>query len=138
MILELADIRIHPGQQTAFDEAIERGVRTVIAHAKGFQGYQVFKGIEARGALEIAKRALQTCGQILRYAVAHGLIERNPAADVRPADALKPQKKENYARLDASSLSDLALDDGSQACQMLKNDSSNTSIGRSGSNLLIF
>ena len=46
MILELADIRIHPGQQTAFDEAIERGVHTVIAHAKGFQGYQVFKGIE--------------------------------------------------------------------------------------------
>ena len=47
MILELADIRIHPGQQTAFDEAIERGVRTVIAHAMGFQGYQVFKGIES-------------------------------------------------------------------------------------------
>jgi heme-degrading monooxygenase HmoA len=47
MILELADIRIHPGQQTAFDEAIARGVHTVIAHAKGFQGYQVFKGIES-------------------------------------------------------------------------------------------
>ncbi|CDS49894.1 Antibiotic biosynthesis monooxygenase [Polaromonas sp. CG9_12] len=47
MILELADIRIHPGQQTAFDEAIERGVRTVIAHAKGFQGHQIFKGIES-------------------------------------------------------------------------------------------
>ena len=46
MILELADIRIHPGQQAAFDEAIERGIRTVIAQAKGFQGYQVFKGIE--------------------------------------------------------------------------------------------
>jgi heme-degrading monooxygenase HmoA len=47
MILELADIRIHPGQQTAFDEAIAHGVHTVIAHAKGFQGYQVFKGIES-------------------------------------------------------------------------------------------
>lgn len=47
MILELADIRIHPGQQAAFDEAIERGVRTAIAHARGFQGYQVFKGIES-------------------------------------------------------------------------------------------
>ena len=47
MILELADIRIHPGQQTAFDEAIERGVRTVIAQAQGFEGYQVFKGIES-------------------------------------------------------------------------------------------
>ena len=47
MILELADIRIHPGQQAAFDEAIQRGVNTVIAHAKGFQGYKVNKGIES-------------------------------------------------------------------------------------------
>lgn len=46
MILELADIRIHAGQQAAFDEAIQRGVNTVIAKAKGFQGYKVNKGIE--------------------------------------------------------------------------------------------
>jgi integrase len=65
------------------------------------------KTIEARGAVDIAKRALQTCGQILRYAVAHGLIERNPAADVRPADALKPRRKENYARLDAREMPEL-------------------------------
>ena len=65
------------------------------------------KGIEARGAVDIAKRSLQTCGQILRYAVAHGLIERNPAADVKPADALKPRNKENYARLDAKEMPEL-------------------------------
>ncbi len=65
------------------------------------------KGIEARGALDIAKRSLQTCGQIMRYAVAHGLIERNPAADVKPSDALKPHKKENYARLDAKEMPEL-------------------------------
>ena len=47
MILELADIRIHPGQQTAFDEAIQRGVNEVISSAKGFQGYKVNKGIES-------------------------------------------------------------------------------------------
>ena len=29
MILELADIRIQPGQQAAFEVAIERGARTV-------------------------------------------------------------------------------------------------------------
>jgi heme-degrading monooxygenase HmoA len=46
MILELADIRIHPGQQAAFDEAIQRGVNEVISNAKGFQGYKVNKGIE--------------------------------------------------------------------------------------------
>jgi integrase len=65
------------------------------------------KKIEARGALDIAKRSLQTCGQIMRYAVAHGVIERNPAADVRPSDALKPRQKENYARLDAKDVPEL-------------------------------
>lgn len=47
MILELADIRIQPGQQAAFDEAIQRGLTTVIAGAKGFQGFKVHKGIES-------------------------------------------------------------------------------------------
>jgi len=47
MILELADIRIHPGQQSAFDEAIVRGLETVIGKAKGFRGYKVNKGIES-------------------------------------------------------------------------------------------
>lgn len=47
MILELADIRIQPGQQAAFDEAIQRGMATVISKAKGFQGYTVNKGIES-------------------------------------------------------------------------------------------
>jgi integrase len=65
------------------------------------------KKIESRGALDIAKRALQTCGQVFRYAVAHGIIERNPAADVKPGDALKPRRKQNYARLDARELPEL-------------------------------
>jgi integrase len=65
------------------------------------------KKIEARGALDIAKRSLQTCGQVFRYAVAHGIAERNPAADVKPSDALKPRKKTNYARLEAKDLPEL-------------------------------
>ena len=47
MILELADIRIQPGQQAAFDEAIQRAVSTVIAKARGFRGYKINKGIES-------------------------------------------------------------------------------------------
>jgi heme-degrading monooxygenase HmoA len=47
MILELADIRIHAGQQAAFDEAIRRGLDTVISQARGFRGYKVNKGVEA-------------------------------------------------------------------------------------------
>ena len=47
MILELADIRIPPGQNAAFEEAIERGLRTVISHARGFAGFKVNRGMES-------------------------------------------------------------------------------------------
>jgi heme-degrading monooxygenase HmoA len=47
MILELADIRIQPGKQAEFDEAIERGLKTVASRAKGMQGFKVNKGIES-------------------------------------------------------------------------------------------
>ncbi len=47
MILELADIRIQPGQNAAFEEALVRGLQTVIHQAKGFQGYKINKGIES-------------------------------------------------------------------------------------------
>jgi heme-degrading monooxygenase HmoA len=47
VILELADIRIAPGQQAEFDEAIVRGVAAVISQAKGFRGFKVNKGIES-------------------------------------------------------------------------------------------
>ena len=46
MILELADIRIAPDQNAAFEEAIDRGLRTVISHAKGFAGFKVNRGME--------------------------------------------------------------------------------------------
>jgi heme-degrading monooxygenase HmoA len=49
MILELADIRIHPGQNAAFDEAIARGLRDVVAQARGCRGFKVNKGIENPG-----------------------------------------------------------------------------------------
>lgn len=63
--------------------------------------------IEKRGALDIAKRVLQTCGQIMRYAVAHDLTAHNPVAEVKPADVLRPHKRRNYPRVDASELPDL-------------------------------
>lgn len=47
MILEIADIRIQPGQQAAFEEAIQRGLDTVIRQATGFQGAKVNRGIES-------------------------------------------------------------------------------------------
>jgi integrase len=63
--------------------------------------------IERRGALEIAKRVLQNCSQIMRYAVANDLAIHNPVADVRPADVLKPRKKRNHPRVGVKEIPDL-------------------------------
>ena len=62
------------------------------------------KKIAARGAVDIAKRAYQTCSQVFRYAVAHGLASRNPAADVKPGDILPGRRQEHYSRVDGREL----------------------------------
>jgi heme-degrading monooxygenase HmoA len=46
MILELVDIRIHPGQQEAFDAAILQGIEQCISKATGYIEHRVNKGIE--------------------------------------------------------------------------------------------
>jgi integrase len=50
--------------------------------------------IEERGALETAHRALQTCGQVFRYAVATGRAHRDPTGDLR--GALPPAKEGHF------------------------------------------
>ena len=62
------------------------------------------KAIEDRGARDIAKRALETAGQVFRYAIAHGYARRNPATEIRPRDILKASRKTNYARVEAKEL----------------------------------
>jgi len=60
--------------------------------------------IQDRGARDIAKRALETVGQVFRYGIAHGYAKRNPATEIRPSDILKSIPKTNYARIDAKEL----------------------------------
>ncbi len=43
------------------------------------------KRIEARGAHETAHRTKEKCGQVFRYAIAHGTVKRDPTADLRGA-----------------------------------------------------
>lgn len=62
----------------------------------------VLKIIEKRGAIEIAHRALQTCGQIFRYAIVTGRAVRDVSSDLR--GALKTRKAENYKRLQENEL----------------------------------
>ena len=47
MILEIADIRIAPGQNAAFEAAIKQGIASVISRAQGFKGAKVNRGIES-------------------------------------------------------------------------------------------
>lgn len=58
--------------------------------------------IEGRGAVDIAKRALQTCGQIFRFAVIAGYAERDPSADLK--GVLKTVKSKSHAHLAESEL----------------------------------
>jgi integrase len=53
--------------------------------------------IEKRGALDVAKRNAQVCGQIFRYAIATGKAVRNPIPDIK--DAFKPSEKTNFASI---------------------------------------
>jgi heme-degrading monooxygenase HmoA len=48
MILEIADIRIQPGSNAAFEAAIQKAITEVASRAKGFQGAKVNRGIESK------------------------------------------------------------------------------------------
>jgi integrase len=67
----------------------------------------MLKAIEARGVNDVAKRAHQTSSQVFRYAIAHGLATRNPAADIKPSDVLASRQKKNLARIDGKELPQL-------------------------------
>lgn len=58
----------------------------------------VLRRVEARGAVELAHRLLQHCGAIFRYALAHGLVERDPAGDLRGA-LTKTGKDKHHASI---------------------------------------
>lgn len=67
------------------------------------------KKIAERGALDIAKRAHQTIGQVFRYAIANreSKVKRNPATDIKPSDIIQSRQKENYARVELKELPQL-------------------------------
>jgi len=49
MVLEIADIRVAPEQQAAFEEAIQRALKTVMAQAKGAGRHKVSRCLETPG-----------------------------------------------------------------------------------------
>jgi integrase len=65
---------------------------------------ELMLAVERRDARDVAKRVHETTGQIFRYAIAHGIANRNPAADFKPRDILAEAKTENFACVDAKEL----------------------------------
>lgn len=71
-----------------------------IDQIKGKDVLACAKKIEARGALEMAKRSIPLTGRIFRFAIRKGLIENDPTPHL--GEALKPRKTKHMARLDIS------------------------------------
>lgn len=67
----------------------------------------IAKAVNSRGARDTAERVLNTCGQVFRYAVGHSIAQRNPAAEIRPADILPAHRVKNHARVSEAQLPDL-------------------------------
>lgn len=66
----------------------------------------VLRRIESRGALEVAHRALQVCGQVFRYAVATGRAQSDPTGALR--GALPPAQEKHHASItDPAKVGDL-------------------------------
>lgn len=79
----------------------------------------IFKSIEER-APSLAEKAWVACGQVFRYACAHGIIDRNPLADIKRGDLLHDRHiVENQKRVSPKELPALLRDidryDGVQA-----------------------
>ena len=55
----------------------------------------LLRRIEKRGTIETAHRVRSICGQVFRFAIASGLAQRDPAADLR--DALAPVPDRHFA-----------------------------------------
>jgi integrase len=58
----------------------------------------VLRKIEKRGALDLAGRTRQICGQVFRYGIQTGKCSRDPSSDLK--GALKTRKTKHFAALD--------------------------------------
>lgn len=65
---------------------------------------ECLRKIEKRGALELAGRAKQTCGQVFRFGIQTGKCDRDAAADLR--GALKSRKVKHFPTIDSKELPD--------------------------------
>jgi integrase len=91
-----------PGHADKIIRRLERDVfpwigQRPIAEITAPELLAALRRIEERGAVETAHRALQNCGQVLRYAIATGRADRDLSADLK--GALAPVKQSHLAAI---------------------------------------
>lgn len=59
----------------------------------------IIKRIDSRGANDIARRVHSMCGRIFRYAVGHGMCQRDPSRDIELADILGEARTKHHASI---------------------------------------
>jgi integrase len=85
----------HVQRRLESDIFAELGNRPV-SEIEPLEVLDALRKVEKRGALDIAKRLRQTCGQIFRYAVITGRAKRDPTADLK--GALKSSGRQQHHR----------------------------------------
>jgi len=61
---------------------------------------KALKRVEARGVHELARRLKQTCDEVFRYGVSHGLVKANPVRAFESRDVLVKYRKTHFAALE--------------------------------------
>lgn len=91
-----------PGHESKIRRRLERDVfpylgSVPVAAVDAPAILKMARRIESRGTLETAHRAVQNCGQVIRYAIATGRASQDPTPSLR--GALPPPRETHYASI---------------------------------------
>ena len=87
----------------AFPEIGHKPVNTLTAG----DFVRLAKKVESRGVVELPRRIMETSGMVMRFAVRLEIAERNPVAELKIGELLKPRAVANFARVGAAELPEL-------------------------------
>lgn len=68
-----------------------------ISYPSGCDQYYTIRRVEARGAMDTARRVKKMISHIFSYAISTSLTDRNPAEHISPALAAKPRQVNHHA-----------------------------------------
>jgi integrase len=93
-----------PGHATTVKSRLEKDVFTQIgnmpiASITASDVRALLLKVEARGAVDTALRIKIICGQIFRYGVAHGHLEHDPSAALKPREIFQKHEAKHHAAI---------------------------------------